>query len=132
MVLAQHTNFADKKNYNGHYLAYVGWYVDGESKLLKMNKEEILKLIKPSLDQISNFQFPISKQIPNSKFKILNFYFFKAPFAQPIFDKDFEKNMPTFRTPDKNFFFANLDMTYPYDRGTNYAVKLGKEVSKLI
>jgi protoporphyrinogen oxidase len=132
MVLAQHTNFADKKNYNGHYLAYVGWYVDGESKLLKMNKEEILKLIKPSLDQISNFQFPISKQIPNSKFKILNFYFFKAPFAQPIFDKDFEKNMPTFRTPDKNFFVANLDMTYPYDRGTNYAVKLGKEVSKLI
>jgi protoporphyrinogen oxidase len=132
MVLAQHTNFADKKNYNGHHLAYVGWYVDGESKLLKMDKEEILKLIKPSLDQISNFQFPISKQIPNSKFKILNFYLFKAPFAQPIFDKDFEKNMPTFRTPDKNFFVANLDMTYPYDRGTNYAVKLGKEVSKLI
>jgi len=57
---------------------------------------------------------------------------FKAPFAQPIFDKEFVKNKPYFITPVKNFFIANLDMTYPYDRGTNYAVKLGKEVAKFI
>lgn len=121
MILAQHTNFADKKNYDGKHLAYVGWYVDGDSKLLKMEKLEILKLIKPSLEKISN-----------SKFQILNSYLFKAPWAQPIFDKEFEKNKPDFITPDKNFFIANLDMTYPYDRGTNYAVKLGKEVIELI
>ncbi|MCR4276871.1 MAG: FAD-dependent oxidoreductase [Candidatus Roizmanbacteria bacterium] len=121
MVLAQHTNFADKKNYNGRHLAYVGWYVDGDSKLLKMNKDEILKLVLPHLRKISN-----------SKFQISNSYLFKAPWAQPIFDKEFEKNKPDFVTPDKNFFIANLDMTYPYDRGTNYAVKLGKEVIELI
>ncbi|EKE15102.1 MAG: hypothetical protein ACD_12C00146G0002 [uncultured bacterium] len=120
MILAQHTNFADKKNYNNHHLAYIGWYVDRDNKLLKMNKEEIIKLVKPHL------------KILNSKFLILNSFLFKAPFAQPIFDKDFEKNMPTFITPDKNFFIANLDMTYPYDRGTNYAVKLGKQVAGLI
>jgi protoporphyrinogen oxidase len=119
MILAQHTNFADKKIIMGN-LAYVGWYVDG-TKLLKMEKLEILKLVKPSLEKISN-----------SKFQILNSYLFKAPWAQPIFDKEFEKNKPDFITPDKNFFIANLDMTYPYDRGTNYAVKLGKEVIELI
>ena len=121
MILAQHTNFVDKKNYGGKHLAYVGWYVDNDSKLLKISKEEILKLVKPSLDRISN-----------SKFKILNPFLFKAPWAQPIFNRDFEKNKPDFITPDKNFFIANLDMTYPYDRGTNYAVKLGKEVAELI
>lgn len=125
MILAQHTNFADKKNYNDRHLAYIGWYVDRDSKLLKLSKEEILKLVKPSLNKIFNFQFSI-------KFKILNSYLFKAPYAQPIFDHDFEKNMPTFKTPDKNFFVANLDMTYPYDRGTNYAVKLGKQVAGMI
>jgi len=29
-------------------------------------------------------------------------------------------------------FVANMDMTYPYDRGTNYAVKLGKDVSGFV
>lgn len=121
MILAQHTNFADKKNYNNKHIAYIGWYVDGDSKLLKMDKEEILNLVKPSLDQIFNFQF-----------SILNSFLFKAPFAQPIFNKDFEENKPDFITPEKNFFIANLDMTYPYDRGTNYAVKLGKQVAEMI
>jgi len=132
MILAQHTNFADKKNYNGKHLAYVGWYVDGDSKLLKMDKEDILKLVRPSLDKIFNFQFSIFKQNKNFKFQISNSFLFKAPWAQPIFDRDFEKNKPDYITPDKNFFIANLDMTYPYDRGTNYAVKLGKEVVELI
>lgn len=121
MILAQHTNFADKKNYNNNHLAYIGWYVDGDSKLLKMEKEEILNLVKPHLEEIGN-----------CKLKIENCFLFKAPWAQPIFDKDFEENKPDFITPEKNFFIANLDMTYPYDRGTNYAVKLGKQVAKLI
>ena len=56
MILAQHTNFSDKKNYNNHHLAYVGWYVDRDSKLLKMDKNEILKLVNPSLI-ILNFKF---------------------------------------------------------------------------
>jgi len=121
MILAQHTNFADKKNYGEKHLAYVGWYVNNEDEKLKMKSEEIIKLVLPHLRKISN-----------SKFQILNSFLFKAPWAQPIFDHDFEKNKPDFITPDKNFFIANLDMTYPYDRGTNYAVKLGKEVVELI
>lgn len=72
------------------------------------------------------------KKIQNSEFRIQNSFLFKAPFAQPIFDKKFVKNKPDFITPIKNFFIANLDMTYPYDRGINYAVKLGKEVAELI
>lgn len=132
MILVQHTNFADKKNYDNNHLAYVGWYVDGDSKLLKMNKDQLLNNILPHLNKISNYELRIKKPITSHQSLITNYFLFKAPFAQPIFDKDFEKNMPTFITPDKNFFVANLDMTYPYDRGTNYAVKLGKDVFRLI
>ena len=121
MILAQHTNFVDIKNYNNHHLAYVGWYVDGDSKLLKMDKNQLLKFILPYLKKITNHQ-PL----------VTSHFVFKAPFAQPIFDEDFVKNKPNFVTPDKDFFIANLDMTYPYDRGTNYAVKLGKDVIKFI
>ncbi len=132
MGIVQHTNFIDKKNYGNKHIAYLGWYLKREDKLMKMKDEELINYVMPYLNKISNFQFPISKQISNFKQQISNFYVFRAPFAQPIFDKNFVKNKPDFITPVKNFFIANLDMTYPYDRGTNYAVKLGKQVAGLI
>ncbi len=120
MVIVQQTNFIDKQYYGGKHIAYIARYVEMDDRLIKMSKEEVLDYWLPHL------------RILNSKFKILNSYLFKGPFAQPIFDKEFVKNKPDFETPIKNFFIANLDMTYPYDRGTNYAVKLGKEVAKFI
>lgn len=122
MIVGQHTNFIDKKHYGGNHIAYVGWYVDRESPMLKMTKEEVLSFCLPHLKKIS----------PNHQLSTTNYHLFHGPFAQPIFDKDFVKNKPDFVTPVKNFYIANLDMTYPYDRGTNYAVKLGREASELI
>lgn len=122
MGLMQHTNLIDKKYYGGNHILYAANYVDRDDKLIKMSDKEVLDHYLPQLQQI------------NSKFIIHNskFFVFKGPFAQPIFDKEFVKNKPDFITPVKNFYIANLDMTYPYDRGTNYAVKLGRDVAKLI
>ncbi len=129
MVVVQHSNFIDKQYYGGKHITYVAKYIDMDDKLLKMNKEEVLDYWLPHLRKI--FNFPCNK-LQGKQFSIFNSYLFKGPFAQPIFDKEFVKNKPDFETPIKNFYIANLDMTYPYDRGTNYAVKLGREVSKLI
>lgn len=123
MGIVQHTNFIDKKYYGGNHLCYLAWYVEEKNKLWQMDKKEILDFVLPYLKKLN----------PNySITKLLNYFVFKSPFAQPIFDKDFLKNKPDFITPLKNFYIANLDMTYPYDRGTNYAVKLGKEVAEKI
>ena len=121
MGVVQHTNFINKKNYGGKNISYLGWYLKKEDKLINMKEGELVDFVKPYLKKISNF-----------KFKISNYYVFRAPWAQPIFDKEFVKNKPDYITPGKNFFIANLDMTYPYDRGTNYAIALGKKVSMLI
>jgi len=121
MVLVQHTNFIDKKYYGNNHLLYCGWYLSKEDRLWRMNDRQIFDLVFKNL-----------KLIKNLRFQVKNYYLFRAPFAQPIFDKDFIKNKPNFITPVKNFFIANLDMTYPYDRGTNYAVRLGKEATKII
>lgn len=121
MIVAQHTNFIDKKYYGNKNIAYIGWYVDSKSKLLSMDEKQISAFVKPYLEKITKY-----------KLKINNSFLFKAPFAQPIFDKEFIKNKPNFLTPVKNFFIANLDMTYPYDRGTNYAVKLGRDITSIV
>ncbi len=39
------------------------------------------------------------------------------------------KLIPPIKTPLKNVYLATMHQIYPWDRGTNYAVKLGKEVA---
>ncbi len=121
MLVAQHTNFVDKKHYNNNHIAYVGYYLERDDKIMKMSEDEFKKEVLSGL-----------KKFITKDFKVINTYDFIGPFAQPIFDATFVKNKPDFITPVPNFYIANLDMTYPYDRGTNYAVKLGREVSALI
>ncbi|KXK11807.1 MAG: hypothetical protein UZ22_OP11002000253 [Microgenomates bacterium OLB23] len=121
MLVAQHTNFVDKKYYNGNHIAYVGYYLEREDKIMRMSESEFKKEVLSGLNKF------ITKN-----FKVINTYDFIGPFAQPIFDASFVKNKPNFTTPVPHFYIANLDMTYPYDRGTNYAVQLGRKVSALI
>lgn len=118
MFVGQHTNFVDSKHYGGNHIAYIGYYLERDDELMTMSDKALLKFVEPHLRVIS----------PNS-FKVEKIYSFKGPFAQPIFDTDFLENKPTFTTSTPNFYMANLDMTYPQDRGTNYAVKLGREVA---
>ena len=123
MGIVQHTNFIDKKYYGGSHLVYLGWYLKKEDKIIQMPDEKLLEYVMPYLKKIS----PEFRQN-----QISNYFTFRAPFAQPVFDKEFLKGKPDFKTPLRNFYIANLDMTYPYDRGTNYAVKLGKQVAEMI
>jgi len=122
MCVVQHTNFVNSKEYGGDEICYVAWYVEEGSSLLKMNEKETLDFVLPHLRAIT----PSFTETP----EIVGL--FKAPFAQPIFDKEFITIPRKFTTPAKNVFVANMDMTYPYDRGTNYAVQLGKDISNFI
>jgi hypothetical protein len=40
--------------------------------------------------------------------------------------------IPTATTPLKNFYICTMAQIYPEDRGINYAIKQGQEISKLI
>lgn len=121
-VLVQHTNFVSKRHYGDKHLLYVGNYLEDDSPLLKMSDRTLFNHFKPYLQAIG----------PKGALQKPKVYRFQAPYAQPIFDKEFLENKPDFITPAKNFYIANLDMTYPHDRGTNYAVKLGREVAELV
>ena len=122
MGIVQHTNFMDKLNYDNNHIIYVYNYFPTDDKKIEYTKDEIYNFYLKNLKKID----------PNIENKINKYDIFFGPYAQPIFDKVFLKNKPDFKTSLKNFFIANLDMTYPYDRGTNYAVKLGQKVANLV
>ena len=120
LILAEHTNFMDSKYYGNQHILYIGNYLPYDHPFLKMTKEQLLKKFLPYLKKL------------NSKFLILNSELFIGPFAQPIVTVDYPNLIPSFKTPLKNIYLANLDMVYPWDRGTNYAVEMGEKIADMI
>ena len=117
IALVTHTNLVDKKYYAGKNLTWVGNYLPPGHPFLKMSKEELFAIYQPFLQKInSNF---------NDKLQTINCELFLGPFAQPVFFTGYAKLKPDFRTPLRKVILANIDMVYPWDRGTNYAIELG-------
>ncbi len=122
MVIAEHTNFMDKKHYNNEHLVYLGNYYETDNPRYLMTKEEKLKLFDPFLKKIN----------PNYKKYLIGTELFQAPFAQPVIPTNYSKMIPAMKTPLKHVYLANMQQVYPWDRGTNYAVELGQKVAALI
>jgi len=120
MCIVQHTNFIDKKHYGNNHISYVANYVEENNWRMRAPREEVIS---------EDLQY---LRILNAKFSIQNSHLFKVLYAQPIFNKEFVKNKPEIITPVHNLYIANLEMTYPYDRGTNFAVRLGKQVAEMV
>ena len=54
---------------------------------------------------------------------------FREPYAQPVPFVNHSRNIPPTRTPLPGLYFASMSHVYPWDRGTNYAVQLGRRVA---
>jgi protoporphyrinogen oxidase len=119
MVVVEHTNFMDKKNYANEHIIYIGNYLPATDSRFTLSKEKILKLYDPLLQKLH----------PHYEKNIIGTELFKAPFAQPIIPLHYSQYIPSFDTPLSRVFLANMQQVYPWDRGTNYAVELGEKVA---
>ena len=57
---------------------------------------------------------------------------FRAPYAQPIPFVNHSRNIPDLRTPIPGLYLASMSQVYPWDRGTNFAVEIGRRVAKMV
>jgi len=122
MAIVEHTNFMNKKYYNNEHIVYLGNYLPPTHPFFKKTKSELLDIYNPFLRKIN----------PTYKRQIVGYEVFKAPFAQPIIPKNYSQLLPTMQTPLPHVYLANIEQVYPWDRGTNYAVELGKKVAEHI
>ncbi|OGM19043.1 hypothetical protein A2686_04595 [Candidatus Woesebacteria bacterium RIFCSPHIGHO2_01_FULL_38_10] len=123
LAIVEHTNFIDKVNYNDEHLVYIGNYLPYGHRYFSKDAVEIFREF-----------FPYLKTI-NPKFDkswVNKLYLFKTPFAQPVVTLNYSQNLPTFKTPVKGLYLCNIQQVYPWDRGTNYAVELGENVTDLV
>lgn len=123
LTVVEHTNFISPKHYGGDRILYIGNYLPKGNKYFKKNERELSDEFYPYLQKI------------NPDFKkswVRKSWVFKASFAQPIISLNYSKQIPNIETPIKGLYLANIQQVYPWDRGTNYAVMLGKKAATIV
>ena len=121
LAVVEHTNFVDKKYYDNQHILYVGGYYPQDHRYLKMTKKQIFQEFLPYLGKINPaFNFQCS---------IIDYRLSFDLNAQPIIPTNYLKMLPAFKTKMPNVYLANMSMVYPWDRGINYAIKLGQDVA---
>jgi protoporphyrinogen oxidase len=119
----EHTNMIDKSIYGDNHIVYVTNYLSRQSDLYQMTQEELLAVYVPHLKKI-NPDF--------DKSWIIEDHYHKVDGAQPIIGLNYSQQIPDHRTPIKNLYLANTTQIYPEDRGTNYSVRMGRQVARMV
>ena len=123
VAIIEHTNMIDRSLYGGRHIVYLSNYPSRDSELYRMSGDELLEELVPHLQKI-NPQFDRSW--------IQAHHHHKVDGAQPIIGVNYSQRIPNHRTPIKNLYLANTTQIYPEDRGTNYSVRMGRQVARMV
>lgn len=121
--LIEHTNMLPKEWYGGNNILYLTNYLDRTDPVYQMSQDELLEYYMPHLTKF-NPAFDRSW--------IKNVHYNALSAAQPIIGTHYSDHIPDFRTPIKRLYLANTTQIYPEDRGTNYSVRMGREMADMI
>ncbi len=119
----EQTNFIPPEIYNHKRILYVSNYLDPASPYFQMSRDELFNAYLPHLRKI-NPQF--------SPDWVEEMWHFKEAAAQPIVPLNYSAMIPEHRTPIRNLYLANTTQIYPEDRGTNYSVRLGQDIARML
>lgn len=123
LALVEHTNFLDKKHYGGDHIIYCGDYVAPDHEYFQMSEEELAE----------HFMMSMKKVNPNfERDWVRKSWVFRAPYAQPIPGMYHSENIPDLQTPLPGVIWASMSQVYPWDRGTNFSVRMGRRVARII
>lgn len=123
LALVEHTNYVSPEHFGGDHLVYCGDYLEAGHEYFSLSDEELLKRFIPGIQRINpQFQADWVKQV------IVN----RTNYAQPVPLVNHSKNIPEIRTPIPGLYFASMSQVYPWDRGTNFAVEIGRRAARMM
>jgi len=123
LALVEHTNFVPAEHFGGDHIVYIGDYLESSHEYFQLSQEQLLDLFLPSLTRIN----------PNFKPDwVRKTWLFRTPYAQPVPLVNHSKNIPAIKTPIEGLYFASMSQVYPWDRGTNFAVEIGRKAAGLM
>ena len=123
VALIEHTNLIDKELYGGKHILYISNYPSRDNELYQMSGDELMDLFVPHLQKI-NPDFERSW--------VIEYHHHRVDGAQPIVGVNYGAGIPDHRTPLQGLYLANTTQIYPEDRGTNYSVRMGRQVARMV
>jgi protoporphyrinogen oxidase len=123
LALVEHTNFLSPEYFGGDHIVYVGDYLEADHEYFRLTQDEILDRFLPALSRF------------NPQFKpdwVRKTWLFRTTYAQPVPEVNHSTNIPAIRTPLPDLYFASMSQVYPWDRGTNFAVEIGRRAAKIM
>jgi hypothetical protein len=94
-----------------------------DHEYFSLSKEEILSRFLPNLIHFN----------PNfSESWVKESWLFRTKYAQPVPPVNHSANIPDLQTPISGLYWASMSQVYPWDRGTNYAVEIGRRAARRI
>jgi protoporphyrinogen oxidase len=123
LALVEHTNFVSEEHFGGDHIVYAGDYLEPDHEYFRLSKEELLQRFLPALSRI------------NPAFKpdwVRGMWVFRTAYAQPVPLVGHSRNIPSIQTPIPNLYFASMSQVYPWDRGTNFAVEIGRRAARIM
>ena len=123
LALVEHTNYVSKEHFGGDHIIYAGDYLELGHEYFSLSDEELLERFIPAFERI-NPEF--------SRDWIKKVWVNKTNYAQPVPLVNHSKNIPSIQTPIEGLYFASMSQVYPWDRGTNFAVEIGRRAAKLM
>ena len=123
LALVEHTNFVSPEHFDGDHIVYCGDYLEPDHEYFKLSQDELLQRFVPALKRFnSNFE---SSWINNT-------WLYRTSYAQPVPLLNHSRIIPTIQTPLPGLYFASMSQVYPWDRGTNFAVEIGRRAANLM
>ena len=123
LAVVEHTNFLSPDYFGGDHIVYCGDYLVPDHEYFDLSKEEILSIYLQGLARI-NPDFDANW--------VKNTWLYRTRYAQPVPELNHSQNIPDLRTPLPGLYFASMSQVYPWDRGTNFAVEIGRRAADLI
>lgn len=123
LALVEHTNFLSPSCFGGDHIVYCGDYLVPEHEYFQMTQEELLDRFLPALSRL-NPDFDRSW--------VRDVWLNRTPYAQPVPPVNHSQNIPSLNTPVRGLWLASMSQVYPWDRGTNFAVEIGREAARRI
>lgn len=123
LSLVEHTNFLPSEHFGGDHILYIGDYLPQDHENFDLSKEEILAKFLPHLVKFNpNFTPDWIKKT----------WLFRTRYAQPVPLVNHSQNIPAIQTPLEGLYFASMSQVYPWDRGTNFAVEIGRRAAGMM
>lgn len=119
----EHTNLEPASSYSGRHIVYLSRYLPQSDPLYSAPDSEVTAFTLQHLRRM----FPDFDDET-----ILAKHVWRAAYAQPVVTQGYRQSIPSPRTPLDNLFLATMAQIYPEDRGTNYAVRQGREIARTV